>query len=66
MANKTRTTLLYKVPSATFRFTYGDSYVFLDFVDRSTSIKYKKRSKTGTQLLKRMRKYGDIKVTYPV
>lgn len=66
MANKVRTTLLYKVPSATFRFTYGEPYVYLDFVDRSTSIKYKKRSKVGTKLLKRMRKYGEIKVTYPL
>ncbi len=66
MANKIRTTLLYKVPSATLRFTYGDKYVYLDFVDRCTTIKYKKRSKRGVALLKRIRKYGEIKVTYPL
>jgi len=57
-------TLVYKVASATYHFTPGDKYVYLDFLDRNTSIKYKIRSKTGKGLINRMFKYGFVKETY--
>lgn len=58
-------TLVYRVPSATFHFTRGDNYVYLDFVDRNRSIKYKKTSKTGKMLIDRLKRRGVEKVTYP-
>jgi hypothetical protein len=58
-------TLVYRVPSATFHHTIGDKYLFLDFVDRDNTIKYKTTTKTGKALLARMKKYGSYKVTYP-
>lgn len=66
MANKTRLTLVHKVPSATFHYTYGDSYVYLDFVDRNRQIKYKVSSPQGARLIQRLDTYGTLKITNPV
>lgn len=56
-------TLVYQIPSATYHFTPGDRYVYLDFLDRDTTIKYKAKSKTGKQTINRMLKYGFVKET---
>ena len=59
-----RRTLIHKTDNATLRFTKGDDYVYLDFVDRTVSIYYKKTSQTGKKLIKRIKKLGYEKVTY--
>lgn len=56
-------TLVYQTPSATYHFTPGDKYLYLDFLDRNTTIKYKARSTRGKQELTRMLKYGFVKET---
>lgn len=61
---KIRKAFVYNVPSATFHYTRGDDYVYLNFVDRNTTIKYKKNSFTGRKLIQRISKYGYQKDTY--
>ena len=62
----TRNTFIHRVPSATYHHTVGERYLFLDFVDRNRTIKYKVRSKIGKVLLERVKRLGVKKVTYPL
>ena len=65
MANTpNRFTLVYQIPSATYRYTLGDDYVYLDFVDRNATIKYRRDSKKGNDTVLRMLKRGKIKATF--
>lgn len=61
-----RNTFIHRVPSATYHHTVGEKYLFLDFVDRNRTIKYKVRSKIGKVLLERVKRLGVKKVTYPL
>jgi hypothetical protein len=61
---KIRQAYVYNVPSATFHYTRGDDYVYLNFVDRNSTIKYKRNSKTGRDLISRIKRYGYVKTTY--
>lgn len=62
----TRNTFIHRVSSATYHHTAGERYLFLDFVDRNRTIKYKVRSKIGKVLLERVKRLGVKKVTYPL
>lgn len=62
---KTRKTLIHKVPSATFHFTFGDDTVYMDFVDRKATIKYRLGTPKANYLLNLMHRKGSIKFTNP-
>ena len=56
-------TIVYRVPSATFRYTAGDFYVYLDFVDRDATIKYHINTPRGRDTLERVMRKGEVKRT---
>jgi hypothetical protein len=52
------------VPSATFHYTVGDKKVYLNFVDRNTTISYPVKSQKGKYLVDYLKRLGYKKVTY--
>lgn len=59
-----RTSVVYQVPSATFHHTYGDKYIYLNFTDRNTTIKYQKTSPRGRKLMSMLVKRGFERTSY--
>lgn len=52
------------VPSATFHYTVGDQKVYLNFVDRNTTISYPVKSPRGKYLVNYLKRLGYKKVTF--
>ena len=56
-------TVVYKSFSATYHYTAGDDYIYLTFVDRPTTIKYRINSERGQYLFDLAKRKGYVKAT---